>query len=70
MSKLKLKLNQGPAIKEPEDVPQSNQRYVALRNVDKRKAEGWKIVEEVKDKHGKRFGVRVHADDLVLMEKG
>ena len=47
----------------------SNKRYVALRNVDKMKSEGWKEVKVAKDKHDRVLGVKVNAPDLILMEK-
>jgi len=43
-------------VKKPEVFHQ--QRYVALRNIDRYKRDGWRIVPEVKP-----------ASDLVLMEK-
>jgi len=43
-------------VKKPEVF--HHQRYVALRNIDRYKRDGWKIVPEVKP-----------ALDLVLMEK-
>ncbi len=47
------------------------QRYVKndeLRIKDM-KAKGWKPVAKPVDVHGRELGVRVHSDDLILMEK-
>lgn len=43
-------------------------RLVALRNIDKRKLEGWKVVPIEIDKDLKHAGIERNAD-LVLMEK-
>ena len=63
---------------------QKKQRYVALRNIEARKAEGWKVVEGKEDKYKRVLGVKTSAlgegkyehgkepkpaPDLVLMEK-
>lgn len=60
------------------------QRYVANRNVDLRKAEGWKVVGGKPVSHGRTMGVKTSAlgesryeagkepqpaSDLILMEK-
>lgn len=51
-------------------MPVKNQRLVALRNVDRMKEEGWKIVMgDIKDKHGRIMSAKVDVSDLVLMEK-
>ena len=47
----------------------SNQRYVALRNVDKMKLNGWKEVSILKNKHDRVLGVKTNTSDLTLMEK-
>ena len=56
-------------ISKPLAPSKKKQRYVALRNIDRRKAEGWKEVAKPKDAHGRELGVRTHCEDLVLMEK-
>lgn len=46
------------------------QRLVALRNVDKLKDQGWKVVKKsYNDVEGRELGVKTHASDLTLMEK-
>ena len=46
------------------------QKLVTERNVEKLKAQGYKIVaKNVTDKQGKVMGVRTNISDLVLMEK-
>lgn len=37
--------------------------------VGQKQKEGFTVIGDGKDKHGKLLGVRTHADDLVLMEK-
>lgn len=50
--------------------PKKTQRLVAERNMDRLKAEGWKVVkEDVRDEHGKVLGARTNMSDLTLMEK-
>jgi len=45
------------------------QRYVAKRNVDLKKAEGWKVVDEKLGKHGRTLGIKSEGKDVILMEK-
>lgn len=43
-------------------------RYARPENVKKLEAKGWKVVNEEKDKHGRKLGVRTTTSDLILME--
>lgn len=61
------------AIEQAADIKSASPelRLVALHNVERRLAEGWKKVDidKIKDGRGKILGVCVHSNDLVLMEK-
>ena len=50
--------------------PKVIQRLVAERNVDRYKAQGYKVASNVLgDKHDRVLGVKTNTSDLVLMEK-
>jgi len=57
------------AKKKVTKAPEEQQRLVAERNVERMKAEGWKVIGDGKDRHGKVLNVRTHSSDLTLMEK-
>lgn len=42
---------------------------VRKERVMQKQKEGFEVIGDGKDRHGKLLGVRTHADDLVLMEK-
>ncbi len=75
----KAKINKQVAkdLAVPAKETKKKRRYVALRNVDKLKKEGWKQAKESKDKHNRTLGVNTNINegsqdntaDLILMEK-
>jgi len=58
--------SQGTDVKEKGAKSAVESRYVAQRNIERFKKCGWKVIKENEYKIG---GVRVHQNDLVLMEK-
>ena len=48
-------------------------RLVAIHNIDRMRTKGYKLIEsdtdKLLDKHERLLGIKVHAKDLVLMEK-
>ena len=54
----------------PKPEPKKKQRYVRIDRVENMEKQGWKKVEEEKDKHERTLGVKTgNQSDLVLMEK-